>query len=62
MMDQKPNDRFNFRELSDTPKEPLEESSNSMKNILETIASPLLDTREPHLSGRNAKAPNRFMF
>ena len=35
MMDQKPNDRFDLRELSDTPREPLEGSSNPIEDILE---------------------------
>ena len=44
MMDQKPNDIFNFRELFDTLIEPLKESSNPMENVLEIIVSSLLDT------------------
>ena len=33
MMGQKPNDRFDFRELFDTPKESLEGSSNSIEDV-----------------------------
>ena len=36
MMDQKPNDRFDLWELSDTTKESSEGSSNPMENVLET--------------------------
>ena len=61
-MDQKSNDRFDFRELFDTPKEPLEGSSNSMENILQIIISPFLDTREPNHSGMIVRVLDRFMF
>ena len=62
MMDRKPNDRFDFRELSDTPKEPLEGSYNPMEDVPKTIASPLLDPRELHHSGRIVRVPDQFMF
>ena len=62
MMDRKPNDRFDFRELSDTPREPLEGSSNPMEDIPKTTTSSLLDTQEPRRSGRIVKASDRFMF
>ena len=39
MMDRKPNDRFDLRELSDTPREALEGSSNPIEDVLETITS-----------------------
>ena len=41
MMYRKPNDRFDHRELSDTPIEPLERSSNPMNDGLEITTSPL---------------------
>ena len=47
MMDRKPNDRFDLKELFDTPREPLQGSSNPIKDVLKTIASSLLDTWEP---------------
>ena len=62
MMDRKPNDIFDLKELSDTPKEPLEGSSNPMEDVLKITASTLLDTREPHCSGRIVRTPNQFMF
>ena len=62
MMDQKPNDRFDFRELFDTPREPLEGSSNPMEDVTITSTSPLLDTREPYHNGSVVRAPDRFMF
>ena len=43
MMDRKPNDRFDLRVLFDTPRDPLEENSNPMEDILEIITSSLLD-------------------
>ena len=43
-------------------KELLEESSNQMEDISNTIASPLLDTRELRHSGRIVRAPEQFMF
>ena len=48
VMDQKSNDRFDLRELSDTPREPLEGSSNPMEDVPKTTTLPLLDTREPY--------------
>ena len=62
MMDRKPNDTFNFRELSDTLREPLERNSNSTEDVPETTVSPLLDTWEPRRSGKIVRVPNRFMF
>ena len=62
IIDRKPNDRFNLRELSDTPIEPLEGSSNLMEDIPEITTSPLLDTRESCRSGRIVRALDRFMF
>ena len=61
-MDQKPNDRFDHMELSDTPKEPLEESSNSMKDVSKITTLSLLDTQELHRSGRIVRSPNQFMI
>ena len=61
-MDWKANDRFNFRELSNTPRDPLEGSSNTMENVLKTIASPFLDTQKSRCSGRIVRATDRFMF
>ena len=61
-MHQKPNDRFDHKELSDTPRNPLEGSSNSMEDVLKTTTSSLLDTRELRHSERIVKAPYRFMF
>ena len=49
-------------ELSDTPREPLEEMSNSMEDVPETTTLSLLDTREPRRSERIVRATNRFMF
>ena len=46
MMDQIPNDRFSFRELSYTLTEPLEESYNPVQDVLDTTTSPSLDTLE----------------
>ena len=60
-MDQKPNDRFYFRELSDTPREPLERSSNPIEDVLEITILPLLDTREPRRNGRIVRVPDWFM-
>ena len=51
-MYQKPTGRFDFRKLSDAPREPLEGSYNSMEDIPEITISLLLDTREPRCSGR----------
>ena len=62
MMDRKPNDRFDLRELFDTLIESLKRSSNPIKDVIETITSPVLDTREPYRSRRIVRAPNRFMF
>ena len=62
MMDWKPNDRFDFKELSDTPRELVVGRPNSMNDILETIISPLLDIRESRLSGRIVRVLDRFMF
>ena len=62
MMDQKPNDRFNLRELSDTPRKPLEGNSNSIEDVSEIIVLPLLDTRESRYSGRLVRALDWFMF
>ena len=39
MMDRKPIDRFNLKELSDSPREPLEESSNPMEDVPVTTTS-----------------------
>ena len=36
MMDQKPNNIFDLGKLSDTPTEPLAESSNPVQDILDT--------------------------
>ena len=44
-MDRKPNDRFDFRELSDTLREPLERNYNLMEDIPKIIILSLLDTR-----------------
>ena len=41
VMDQKSNDRFDLRELSDTPREPLEGSSNPMEDVPKTTTSSL---------------------
>ena len=57
MMDQKPNDRFDLTELSDTLREPLERSSNPMKDVIETTTLSLLDIREPCRRRRIVKAP-----
>ena len=44
MMDLKPNDRFDIGELSDTPREPLNESSNLVEDVLEITASSLYES------------------
>ena len=62
MTHRKPNDRFNFRELFDTLREPLEGSSNPMDNVLKTTASSLLDTREPRRNVRIVRVPDWFIF
>ena len=62
MMDQKPADRFDLRELSDTLRESLEESSNQMEDVPEITTLSLLDTREQCRSGRIVRVPDRFMF
>ena len=62
MMDQKPNDRFDLRELFDTPKEPLKGSSNPMEDVLEITISRLLDTQEPRHSWKIVRALDRFML
>ena len=62
MMDQKPIDRFDLKELSNLTREPLEESSNPIENVPKIITSSLLDTRKSRSSGRIVKAPNRFTF
>ena len=62
MMARKSNDRFHLRELSDTPRKSLEESSNPIEDIPEITTSSLLDTRESRHSGRIVRASNRFMF
>ena len=62
MMEQKLNDRFHIRELSDTSIESLKESFNPMEDVLESNVSSLLDTREPRRSGRIVMVPDRFMF
>ena len=49
-------------DLSDTPREPLEGSSNLMDDVPKMTVSPLLDTREPRRSGRIVKIPDQFMF
>ena len=61
-MDQKPIDRFNFRELSNIPIKLLAESFNLVYNAPNTTAPPLLDTLEPRHSGRIVKAPYKFVF
>ena len=45
IIDQKPNDRFHIRELFDTSREPLKESSNPMEDVLESNTSSLLYTQ-----------------
>ena len=50
------------RELSYTPREPLEGSSNSIEDVSEITISPLLNIQEPHRSGKIIKAPDWFMF
>ena len=62
MVDRKPNDRYDVRELSDTPREPLEESSNKMEDVPETTTSSLLDTQESCRSGRIVRTLGQFMF
>ena len=52
MMDQKHNDRFDFRELSDTPIDPLVESSNQVQDVPNATTSPHLGTLETRHSGR----------
>ena len=44
MMDRKPNDIFDLRELFDTLIEPLEESSNPLEDVPETTTSSFLNT------------------
>ena len=61
-MDQKPNDRFNLKKLFDSPTEPLVGSYNSVQDVSDTTVTPPLNTLEPHRSGRNVRAPDRFMF
>ena len=46
-MNQKPNDRFNLRELFNTLTEAFVGSSNSMQDIPDTTTPPPLDTLEP---------------
>ena len=43
-MDQKSNDRFDLRKLSDTPRVALEGSFNPKEYIQETTTLPFLDT------------------
>ena len=62
LKDRKPNDRFDFRKLSNTPREPLEGSFYPMEDVPEITTSPFLDTREPRRSERIIRAPNWFMF
>ena len=62
MMNWKPNNRFDLMELFDIPGEPLEGSSNRMKNVSEITTSSLLDTRESLCGGRTIRTPDRFMF
>ena len=62
MMNRKPKDSFNLKELFDTPTKPLEWNSNPVENVLETITSTLLDTRTPGRSGRIVRVLHRFMF
>ena len=57
MKDRKLNDRFDFRELSASPK-----CYNSMKDVPEITVLPLLDTRESRRSERIIKLPNQFIF
>ena len=61
-MDQKPIDRFNLRELSDTPIKPLAGSSNPVQNVPKSTDPPPINILEPRHSGRIVKAPNKFMF
>ena len=51
MMEHKPNDKFDIRELSDTSRDPLEGNYNPMKDVSKTTPS-CLDTREARRSGR----------
>ena len=62
IMHRKTNDRFDFRELSDTPIELLKGRFNPIENVLKITTSPLLDTLEPRCSGRIVRALDRFMF
>ena len=48
--------------MSDTPREPLEESSNVMEDILETNTSSLLDTWQSRRSDKIVRAHDQFMF
>ena len=57
MMDQKPIDKFDLRELPDTPREPLEGSSNPTEDVPEITISSLLDTRVSCRSERIVRAP-----
>ena len=61
-MYQKSNDRFNLRQLFDTPTELLVESSNPMWDVSNTTGLPPLDTLEARRSGRIVRALDRFMF
>ena len=62
MMDHKLNNRFDVKELSNTPREPLEGSSNPMDDAPEITTSSLLNTRDPRRSGRIVRASDRFTF
>ena len=48
--------------MSDTLREPLEGSSNPTEDVSKTIASPLLDPRDPRRSGRIVRALDQFIF
>ena len=62
MMDWKPIDRFDLRELFDTSREKLKGSSNPMKDVPKITTSSLLNTQEPCHSERIVKAHNQFIF
>ena len=62
MMDRKPNDRFNFRELSNTLREPLKGSSNLIEDVPNTTTLSLLDARKSLRNERIVRTPGRFMF
>ena len=62
MMHRKPNDRFDLRELSYIPREPLERCSNPMEDVSEITTSSLLDIGESRCSSRIVRTPNRFLF